>query len=117
MIVNAAHAISDTLVDDSGQLGQIAISTRRVDDWVEIQIKDSGTGMPEEIMEHVFDPFFTTKEVGKGTGQGLTIAYAVIVQKHSGTINVDSTPGEGSCFTVRLPIQGVSSGEASAAAC
>ncbi len=68
------------------------------------------------IQAKMIDSIFTTKEVGKGTGQGLNIAYAVIVQKHSGTINVDSTPGEGSCFTIRLPIQGVSSEEASEAA-
>lgn len=116
MIVNAAHAISDVLDENSGQLGQISISTQWMGDSVEIQIRDTGAGMPEEIKERVFDPFLTTKEVGKGTGQGLNIAYAVIVQKHSGTIRVDCTPGQGSCFTIRLPIQGEFSEEASEAA-
>ncbi len=84
--------------------GVITISTRQVNDWAEICINDTGTGMPEDVKARIFDPFFTTKEVGKGTGQGLAIAHNVVVDKHGGTITVDSHPGQGTCFTIRLPI-------------
>ncbi len=100
--VNAAHAIANAVTD--GNKGTISISTREVDGWAEIRISDTGNGMTEKVRHRIFDPFFTTKEVGKGTGQGLSIAYNVIVEKHHGTIEVDSAPGKGACFIIRLPI-------------
>jgi len=102
MIVNAAHAI-EAIRSDSDPLGSITIKTRSHDDNVEIQISDTGNGMPDDIKKHIFEPFFTTKGVGKGTGQGLAIAYSVIVDKHKGKINVDSEPGKGTTFTMLLP--------------
>jgi signal transduction histidine kinase len=63
-----------------------------------------GCGIPKANQSKVFDPFFTTKPVGKGTGQGLAIAYGVIVQKHDGTIEVESDPGCGTTFIIRLPL-------------
>jgi two-component system, NtrC family, sensor kinase len=108
LIVNAAHAISD-VVRDSGSLGRIHIATRRDDragrrPGVEIRVSDTGCGIPKSNQAKVFDPFFTTKEVGKGTGQGLAIAYGVIVQKHGGTISLESEPGSGTTFIIRLPL-------------
>ncbi len=70
---------------------------------VEISIGDTGVGIPQENIGRVFDPFFTTKEVGKGTGLGLNVAYN-IVEKHHGSIDVTSRVGEGTTFTVRLPV-------------
>ncbi|MBT3221750.1 MAG: HAMP domain-containing histidine kinase, partial [Proteobacteria bacterium] len=69
---------------------------------ISVSITDNGTGIPEENLERIFEPFFTTKEIG-GTGLGLSITYG-IVQKLGGQIDVKSTPGEGSCFTVTLPL-------------
>ena len=103
MIVNATHAIAD-VVKRTGARGTISIATRSVDGWAEVRITDSGTGIPEEIRRKVFDPFFTTKEVGKGTGQGLAIAHSVIVDKHHGTIAIESEVGQGATFIVRLPL-------------
>ncbi len=103
LIVNAAHAIAD-VVDGSGQKGCIQISTRRNGDWAEIRVRDSGPGIPEAIQSKVFDPFFTTKAVGKGTGQGLAIAHAVIVRKHQGRISFESTAGTGTTFLIQLPL-------------
>ncbi|MFQ5417171.1 MAG: sensor histidine kinase, partial [Myxococcota bacterium] len=115
LIVNAAHSITDVLEDSSEEKGAITIRTRRVDDDVEIKICDTGGGIPESAQEHIFDPFFTTKEVGKGTGQGLAIARAVIVEKHGGGLDFESELGKGTTFRIRLPIE--PRGEASAGSC
>lgn len=104
LIINATHAIADAKAEGILDNGTIRVSTREDDGFVEIRVGDNGKGIPEEIRGRVFDHFFTTKEVGKGTGQGLSIAHAVIVKKHSGTITLDSEPGQGTTFTIRLPI-------------
>jgi PAS domain S-box-containing protein len=103
LVVNAAHAIGDVF-QEGGCLGTITISTRRDGDWVEISVADTGTGIPDHVREKVFDPFFTTKDVGKGTGQGLMLAHAVVVKKHGGRIWFDSEVGKGTTFFVRLPL-------------
>jgi signal transduction histidine kinase len=81
------------------------VSTRKNADWAEIRIQDTGGGIAENIKDRIFDPFFTTKEVGKGTGQGLAIAHDVIVNKHHGTITVDSHPPIGTTFIIRFPLE------------
>jgi signal transduction histidine kinase len=70
-----------------------------------VEIEDDGPGIPEEVQPRVFDPFFTTKAPGKGTGLGLSTSYAIVTEKHLGTIQVESRPGQ-TRFTVRLPIAG-----------
>ncbi|MDO8947183.1 MAG: PhnD/SsuA/transferrin family substrate-binding protein [Desulfocapsaceae bacterium] len=108
LLVNAAHAIATKLGGNpSGPKGHITISTRLAGDQVEIRLQDTGCGIPEDILSKVFDPFFTTKDVGKGTGQGLAIARDVIVNKHDGTLEVESAPGQGATFIIRLPIASV----------
>jgi len=106
LIVNAAHAIADVVSGKPGTKGAITVSTHRDGDWAEIQVRDTGTGIPDEIQSSVFNPFFTTKAVGKGTGQGLAIAHTVIVQKHGGTISFDTAMGVGTTFKIRIPIDG-----------
>jgi len=103
IIVNAAHAIEDSR-EYNDPLGTITISTKLINEEVEIRITDSGSGMPEEVKKRIFEPFFTTKGVGKGTGQGLAIAYAVIVDKHKGRVTVDSELGKGTTFIIYLPM-------------
>jgi two-component system NtrC family sensor kinase len=102
IIVNAAHAISDTLTDQR-TMGRIKISTHDEPTHVEVRIADDGSGMPEHVRARIFEQFFTTKAVGSGTGQGLALAHAVIVDRHKGVIDVDSTPGEGTVFRIRIP--------------
>jgi two-component system NtrC family sensor kinase len=82
----------------------VTVRTRAEPDrqGVRIEVADTGCGMDAGVRERIFDPFFTTKPVGEGTGLGLSISYG-IVQEHQGTIDVQSTPGKGSCFTIRLP--------------
>lgn len=102
MIVNAAHAIEARPNKDDA--GLITVATQLVDNSVEISITDNGSGMPPEVADRIFEPFYTTKEVGKGTGQGLSIAYAIVVEQHGGQIQVNSTEGEGTIFTLTIPI-------------
>jgi len=105
LIINASHAIQDhNKLDAQGALGRITITTRKEDAWVEIQVSDSGGGIPEAIQQRIFDPFFTTKEVGKGTGQGLAIAHDIVVNKHGGRIDFTSKPEQGTTFFIRLPV-------------
>jgi signal transduction histidine kinase len=102
IVVNASHAIAD--VAPKGGKGKITLSTRRVDEWAEIRIRDTGGGIPENIRDRIFDPFFTTKPVGKGTGQGLAIARSVIVDKHGGTLAFETEISSGTTFIIRLPL-------------
>ncbi len=104
MIINAVHAIAEVVDTQAGEKGTIRVSTRQVGEEVEIRLSDNGTGIPEAIRGKIFDPFFTTKEVGKGTGQGLAISRSVIVDKHAGSIAVESETGKGTTFIIRLPI-------------
>jgi signal transduction histidine kinase len=105
MVINAAHAIEDVVRQGRAAKGVITIATRRRDGWVEIQISDTGGGIPAEIRHRIFDPFFTTKEIGRGTGQGLAICYPVIVEKHGGGVAFESEVGQGTTFTISLPLE------------
>ena len=103
IIVNAAHAIGDTIRGTPAR-GRIGVQTRVDGDAVVVRISDTGGGIPEAIRNRVFEPFFTTKEVGQGTGQGLAIARGVIVEKHNGELMFETEMGHGSTFVIRLPI-------------
>jgi len=105
MIVNAAHAIAEINKDNQSEKGAIHIRTNREGDQAKICIGDTGAGIPEEIRHKIFDLFFTTKEPGKGTGQGLAISHSVIVKKHSGTLTLESQEGEGTIFSIGLPLE------------
>ncbi len=94
LIVNAAKRSANA---SDEELGNIGAGTRRD------PVEDDGPGVPETIREQIFDPFFTTKEVGKGTGQGLSIAYRVVCQQHGGTLTMEPRAGGGACFVIRLP--------------
>ncbi|TWU62042.1 sensor histidine kinase [Crateriforma conspicua] len=104
LIVNAAHAIADRQGDTASEKGRIGISTHRCGTAAEIRVADTGTGIDAANVEKIFKPFFTTKAAGKGTGQGLAIAHSVIVEKHGGTIDVESKLGAGTTFVIRLPL-------------
>ena len=95
LLVNASQAIENK--------GEITVATREEDGNVVVSISDTGSGMPESVLQHIFEPFFTTKEAGKGTGLGLSISYD-IVKKHNGEITVESEVGKGTTFKVSLPI-------------
>ncbi len=104
LLLNAAQAIAQKFSSQERK-GEIVVGTRRDSDSVEITISDNGCGIPQEHRDKVFEPFFTTKEVGKGTGQGLAIARAIVVDHHGGQIDFTSVPGEGTTFRIRLPLR------------
>ena len=104
ILVNAAHAIEDAINANQKDKGEIKLSVNKEDNCIAVTIADNGNGIPKEIQDKIFDPFFTTKEIGKGTGQGLSIAYNVIVEKHNGSIHVASEEGKGTTFKIKLPL-------------
>ena len=104
LLVNAAHAVGEVYSGTDAK-GKIRISTRRDDTDVVIDVEDNGCGIPEANLHKIWNLFFTTKEVGKGTGQGLAITHRIIVDHHGGAIRVASKVGEGTRFTIRLPIE------------
>ncbi|HAS89682.1 MAG TPA: hypothetical protein DCS48_10315, partial [Desulfovibrio sp.] len=104
IIVNAAHALHEKY-EETGEKGTISISTMHEDDSVVIRLADNGKGIPAEIKDKIFDPFFTTKEVGRGSGQGLAIVHDIIVGRHQGSIDVESVPGQGTTFSIKLPVR------------
>ncbi|HEX4353214.1 MAG TPA: ATP-binding protein [Polyangiales bacterium] len=103
ILTNAADAIAD-VVGSSGRLGKIDVRTAIDGDWVLISISDDGSGIPEDVQTRMFEPFFTTKGVGYGTGQGLAVARAVVVDRHAGRLTFRTRRGEGTTFEIRLPI-------------
>lgn len=102
IISNAIHAIK--LKGDRTEKNYIRIFSKEVDGMLELHIKDTGVGMPDEVRRKIFDPFFTTKEVGEGTGLGLSIVYKIIFM-HFGKIDVISSPGNGAEFIISLNYQ------------
>ncbi|MBS4050986.1 MAG: GHKL domain-containing protein [Methylomonas sp.] len=100
LIINAAHAIEES----QNHAGLIRVTTRKRGEQVEIQILDNGAGIPKPIRDKVFNLFFTTKPVGKGTGQGLSLAHSIIVEKHRGQLFFESETGVGTTFHILLPL-------------
>jgi signal transduction histidine kinase len=93
----------DNAVSAMGEHGTLTIRTARVDDRVQVEIGDTGPGVPDEIRSRIFEPFFTTKPVGEGTGLGLDISWRIVVNKHHGDLSVESAPGD-TRFRVQIPI-------------
>lgn len=101
VLVNLLSNAKDAL--EGLQEKRLTVRSVRHGGWVELTVQDSGCGIAPDIVDRIFDPFFTTKAVGKGTGLGLSISYAII-KEHGGTITVESSPGKGTGFVVRLPL-------------
>jgi signal transduction histidine kinase len=103
VLLNLLLNASQAMPNEVGRITVTAAEDKRTKE-VEIMIKDSGCGIPDENLPHIFDPFFSTKEVGYGTGLGLSVAHGIIEQ-HNGTLSVESRVGEGTVFTIRLPLR------------
>lgn len=108
LLQNAAHALLEyqkTKNPDSRWQPNIQILTEKNNDNIFIKIKDNGPGMSDAVRRRIFEPFFTTKDVGSGTGLGLSVSYFIITAHHHGQLDVESKPGEGACFIIKLPNQ------------
>lgn len=103
ILLNALHAVK---IQNNGSLGKIIMEAYSLDESVICRISDNGPGIKEEHLNRIFDPFFTTKDVGSGVGLGLSAAYDIVVKKHGGDLSVNSEPGKGTCFTIKLPANG-----------
>jgi PAS domain S-box-containing protein len=101
LLKNAAQAM---FANPPDRKPMIILRLHREEKYALLEVVDNGPGMEEDICRRVFDPFFTTKEPGEGTGLGLSVAYMIVTQNHKGLMEVESTPGKGTCFRVRLPI-------------
>ena len=101
LLKNAAQAMAE---HPGGRKPTITLRLRREEKYAVLEVADNGPGMAEKVARRVFEPFFTTKSPGTGTGLGLSVSYMIITQNHQGFISVESTPGNGSRFTIKLPI-------------
>ncbi|MGB3757732.1 MAG: ATP-binding protein, partial [Rivularia sp. (in: cyanobacteria)] len=105
ILANALDALEEGISDNNNS-PTIGIRTELVGcKQVKIYISDNGKGIPEKIKTRLFDPFFTTKPVGKGTGMGLSISYQIVVEKHCGSLECISAPGEGTEFVITIPLK------------
>jgi two-component system NtrC family sensor kinase len=104
LLINSAHAIAEVVGDGSRSKGKITVRTTQDPQCTTISIQDTGAGIQPEIQSKIFDPFFTTKGVGRGTGQGLSLAHTSIVKKHGGKIWFESEVGKGTIFFIQLPM-------------
>jgi signal transduction histidine kinase len=103
LLKNAAQAMT---ANPSDKRPSITFRLRCEDRYAVLEVEDNGPGMTEDIRRRVFEPFFTTKDPGVGTGLGLSVSYMIVTQNHKGLMEVQSTPGRGTVFKVRLPIGG-----------
>ena len=101
---NAFYAVQKRQqTGEAGYKPTVTVSTKCIDNQVEIRVSDNGTGMPAEVQAKIFQPFFTTKPTGEGTGLGLSLSYDIITKAHGGTLAVAGEPGQGTEFLVTLP--------------
>jgi signal transduction histidine kinase len=114
VISNAAHAIADARALGRPS-GSISVRSQRRDDRIIISISDDGTGIAESIRSRIYDPFFTTKDVGRGMGQGLALAWTVVVEQHGGRIDFETSETTGTTFHIELPLDRLASRDSLAA--
>ena len=105
VIINILKNAAQAMAESRSPRPQINITATCEEDWAVVKVSDNGPGMEESTRKRIFEPFFTTKEVGVGTGLGLSVSYTLIAQNHKGSFTVDSAPGEGALFTIKLPFR------------
>lgn len=102
LLINSAYALSE--IKEEGIVPRITLRTRQSENWIFLEVEDNGPGIKPDTLKHIFEPFFTTKGPQTGTGLGLAVSYYIITSNHSGEITAESRPGEGTQFTIRLPL-------------
>jgi signal transduction histidine kinase len=106
LINNSFYAVSEKKHNvGNGYEPSVTISTKKVEDKIEIRVMDNGNGIPKKVLDKIFQPFFTTKPTGQGTGLGLSLSYDIVTKGHDGEIKVETKEGEGSAFIISLPMK------------
>jgi len=106
LINNAFYAVSEKQNQNiPGYEPTVIVSTKKINDKVEIQVEDNGNGIPQKVLDKIFQPFFTTKPAGQGTGLGLSLSYDIVTKGHGGEFRVETKEGEGAAFIITLPVQ------------
>jgi len=115
VVLNVVKNAAQVLAEPRAAAGEptIHVRTRRDGSFGRLEIQDNGPGMDEPTRRRVFEPYFSTKAPGEGTGLGLSVAYFIVTQRNGGTITVESTPGQGSEFVIRLPLAAAQDASAS----
>jgi signal transduction histidine kinase len=104
LYTNAFYSVSQKKKQaDNEYEPTVSVTTKKIDDKVEIRVKDNGMGIPQKVMDKIFQPFFTTKPTGQGTGLGLSLSYDIITKGHGGELKVETKEGEGSEFVISIP--------------
>ncbi len=105
LINNAFYAVNEKKNKNAnGYEPLVTVSTKKINDKVEIRVKDNGDGIPQKVLDKIFQPFFTTKPTGQGTGLGLSLSYDIITKGHGGELFVNTKEGEGTEFIISLPV-------------
>jgi signal transduction histidine kinase len=110
VMINILKNAAQAMAEYGEPKPEISLSVYREGAMAVVKVSDNGPGMDEHKRKRIFEPFFTTKEVGAGTGLGLSVSYALITHNHKGIFTVDSVPGEGTCFTIKLPLKELEQG-------
>jgi two-component system, NtrC family, sensor kinase len=104
LISNAFYAVNEKSKQNlNGYEPMVSVSTKRVNESIELTVQDNGNGIPQHVLDKIFQPFFTTKPTGQGTGLGLSLSYDII-KAHGGELKVETKVGGGSTFSIQLPI-------------
>jgi signal transduction histidine kinase len=105
LINNAFYTVNEKRKQVSnGYEPMVTVTTKKINDKIEISVKDNGSGIPQKVLDKIFQPFFTTKPTGQGTGLGLSLSYDIITKGHDGEINVNTNEGKGAEFIISLPV-------------
>jgi signal transduction histidine kinase len=104
VILNLLKNAAQAMAEDEAPAPTITLRTRCEPPCALIEVIDNGPGMDEKTLKRIFEPFFTTKEVGSGTGLGLSVSYFIVTEQHRGRLSATSKPGQGACFSIRLPL-------------
>ncbi|MBK8897303.1 MAG: PAS domain S-box protein [Candidatus Competibacteraceae bacterium] len=104
VILNLLKNAAQAMAEEETPSPRILLRTAREADYAVLEVVDNGPGMEDKTLKRIFEPFFTTKDVGVGTGLGLSVSYFIVTEQHNGRLSVTSKPGQGACFSIRLPL-------------
>ena len=106
VFLNIVKNAAEAMATGGGLPHRLILRTLREGEFARVEIEDNGPGMDEKTRQRLFEPFYTTKPAGRGTGLGLSVSYFIVTEQHAGSMGLDPGSGQGTCFVIRLPLQG-----------